>query len=1042
MAGGRDSETGWPCLVRVDSLARAAAEAAQWRAAGATGILAPPPWRTGGQPAGAAPLDADRSEGGAPVRDEIAEASRRLAAGGLSCHLEMALDRVARGAHPDTASAEWLRPEPLDPRTDPRTPREDLCTRRVVQAPPAAFVQAWAARLRDWSALGVAGYCFRTPQHLADEIWHELLGALREADAGVRFIAWTPGLTPEELARCAPVPFDWTVSSLAWWDGRADWLAQEHARLSALAPVLAYAGRRRETRWLAAAAVSGEGLILDGPPDAATLGPIAHWRRRTRLPASFGTVGGRAGRATALVRACPGAGGALLALSAEGDPHAAADLSEWAGLLPAGPDDGRGVPPALRPRPGALLAPAGCALWQWTAPAPPGAPVPAAALPGDGRGLLAPRIGIERIEPAVDGGAWPVKRISHETLAVSATVFTDGHARLAANLCWRACDEAGWHEVPMQARGNDRWSAQCRPERIGGHEYRILAWIDVWAGFCAEWRAKFDAGQALGQSLAEGAQWLARLLHYADGAARDEPQWARVRQALDMLQAAADAPPDARLIEALLSAPLAAFLRDAAKPTFAHATAPLRLWVDRPQARYASWYELFPRSQSPVPGRHGTFDDVIARLPDIRRMGFDVLYLPPIHPIGRRDRKGRNNSPEASPEDVGSPYAIGSEAGGHDAVDPRLGTLDDFVRLVDAARRAGLEIALDFAIQCSPDHPWLRRHRDWFSWRPDGSLRHAENPPKQYQDIVNVAFYADAPPWRRKTALWRALREIVRFWIGHGVRIFRVDNPHTKPLPFWQWLIADIHARDPDVVFLAEAFTRPAMMYRLAKAGFTQSYTYFTWRNAAHELDAYFRELSQPPVADFFRPMFFTSTPDINPLYLQRHGRPGFLVRAALAATGSGLWGVYSGFELCEAAALPDGEEHADSEKYEVRQRDWHAPGNIRAEIARLNAIRRANPALQDHRGYLGLPCEAEGVLAYARYSAAQSNVLLVVVNLDPARAIDVQVPLGPIASAENLLTGAAEHWPDCRAHARLHPESPYGIWRLPGLPSHGLPSH
>jgi starch synthase (maltosyl-transferring) len=515
----------------------------------------------------------------------------------------------------------------------------------------------------------------------------------------------------------------------------------------------------------------------------------------------------------------------------------------------------------------------------------------------------------------------------------------------------------------------------------------------------------------------------------------EAPRWAVAQEALTALQSVADEYPDAALIDRLCAAPLAHVLRDAAQDTFAHASAAMPLWVDRAGARHANWYELFPRSQSPVAGCHGTFEDVIRRLPDIRALGFDVLYLPPIHPIGRQNRKGRNNSLEAAPGDVGSPYAIGSAAGGHDAVDPDLGTLADFERLVAAARQQGLEIALDFAIQCAPDHPWLRRHRDWFNWRPDGSLHHAENPPKKYQDIVNVAFFTDTPPWRRKTALWRALRDIVQFWIARGVRIFRVDNPHTKPLPFWQWLIADIHASDPDVLFLSEAFTRPAMMYRLAKAGFTQSYTYFTWRNTVGELDAYFRELAQPPTADFFRPMLFPSTPDINPRYLQQHGRPGFLVRAVLAATGSGLWGIYNGFELCEAAPLPGTEEHADSEKYELRQRDLHAPGNIRAEIAQLNAIRRANPALQDHRGFHALACSTEGVLAYVRHSPLGSSVLLIIVNLEPERSVDVAVCIEPVTVAENLLTGAAVDWPDGWARARLYPDAPYGIWRLPVLP-------
>ena len=381
-------------------------------------------------------------------------------------------------------------------------------------------------------------------------------------------------------------------------------------------------------------------------------------------------------------------------------------------------------------------------------------------------------------------------------------------------------------------------------------------------------------------------------------------------------------------------------------------TPAIPLDVDRPQAGFASWYEMFPRSATDDPARHGTFVDVIARLPAIRAMGFDVLYFPPIHPIGTTNRKGRNNALRAEPDDVGSPYAIGGPEGGHDAIHPQLGTLDDFRALVAAAKDHGLEIALDFAIQCSPDHPWLREHPDWFRWRPDGSIRFAENPPKKYEDIVNPDFYAEAA----MPGLWLALRDVVQFWVDQGVRIFRVDNPHTKPLPFWHWMIADIRGRHPDVIFLAEAFTRPKLMYRLAKVGFTQSYTYFTWRNTKQEIIEYLTELNAPPVRDFFRPNFFVNTPDINPPFLQTSGRPGFLIRAALACTLSGLWGMYSGFELCEAAPLPGREEYLDSEKYQIRVRDFAAPGNIVGEITALNRIRRAHPALQSHLGVTFYP--------------------------------------------------------------------------------------
>ncbi len=403
--------------------------------------------------------------------------------------------------------------------------------------------------------------------------------------------------------------------------------------------------------------------------------------------------------------------------------------------------------------------------------------------------------------------------------------------------------------------------------------------------------------------------------------------------------------------------------------------------ADRPIASFASWYELFPRSQGALSeDHHGNFDDVISRLPAIRDMGFDVLYFPPIHPIGKTNRKGRNNSLTAAENDPGSPYAIGSAEGGHDAIHAELGTLADFTRMLAAASDNGLEVALDFAVQCSPDHPWLREHPEWFQWRADGSLRHAENPPKKYEDIVNVDFYAadGGAHGPVAPALWLALRDIMLFWIGHGIRIFRVDNPHTKPLSFWQWLISEVRGKNPDVIFLAEAFTRPKVMARLAKIGYNQSYTYFTWRETKDELTQYLDELNAQPLREFFRPHFFVNTPDINPRFLQRSGRAGFVIRAALAGFLSGLWGMYSGFELCEAAAVQDGdrtkEEYLDSEKYQIRVRSWQQPGNIVSEIALINRIRRAAPALHSHLGLKFHRADNEQILFFTkrRYVAAQ----------------------------------------------------------------------
>jgi starch synthase (maltosyl-transferring) len=467
----------------------------------------------------------------------------------------------------------------------------------------------------------------------------------------------------------------------------------------------------------------------------------------------------------------------------------------------------------------------------------------------------------------------------------------------------------------------------------------------------------------------------------------------------------------------------------------------LPLEVDRREAGFATWYEIFPRSQTDDPKRHGTLQDVIATLPRVKAMGFDVLYFPPIHPIGMKNRKGRNNTLTPGPEDVGSPYAIGSEDGGHDALHPQLGTLEDFRALVAAAAEHGMELALDFAIQCSPDHPWLKDHPDWFDWRPDGSIRYAENPPKKYEDIVNVDFYKPGA----MPALWIALRDVVLFWVKEGVRLFRVDNPHTKPLPFWEWMIGEVRARAPEAVFLSEAFTRPKVMYRLAKVGFGQSYTYFTWRNTRAELTQYLQELNEPPVSDFFRPHFFVNTPDINPEFLQVSGRPGHLIRAALAATLSGLWGVYNGFELCEATPVKPGkEEYLDSEKYEVRVWDYDRPGNIKAEITELNRIRRENPALHTHLGVTFINAQHDNILLYLKRTPDGENAILVAVSMDPRNAVEswmelpqwaMGLPNGAPLAVENLMPGGfgEERWDGTHRHLRLDPNSglPFAIWRL-----------
>jgi starch synthase (maltosyl-transferring) len=462
----------------------------------------------------------------------------------------------------------------------------------------------------------------------------------------------------------------------------------------------------------------------------------------------------------------------------------------------------------------------------------------------------------------------------------------------------------------------------------------------------------------------------------------------------------------------------------------------LELVVDRPEARFAAWYEMFPRSQGKAPGKSATFDDCIARLADVAALGFDVVYLVPIHPIGRVNRKGRDNAVVATPEDPGSPYAIGAAEGGHTAINPELGTLDDFRRFVRAAAELGVEVALDFAIQCAPDHPWVAEHKEWFRFRPDGSIRYAENPPKKYEDIVNVEFYNPD-----REGLWTALRDIVLFWIDEGVRTFRVDNPHTKPLPFWEWLIREVKARCPEAIFLSEAFTRPKVMRALAKAGFSQSYTYFTWRNTKQELTEYLSELAYGSAKEYFRPNFFTNTPDILPVSLQEGGRPAFRIRLVLAGTLSPAYGIYNGFDLCENAAIPGREEYIHSEKYEYKVWDWDRPGNIKRDIAILNRFRRENPALHELTNLRFLDCADPNILAYAKATADRGNIVIVVINLDPhgAHGGEILLPLAEWAlaeaqefSVEEAFTGRVTAWRGNRQHLVLDPQTnPAYLFRL-----------
>jgi len=586
------------------------------------------------------------------------------------------------------------------------------------------------------------------------------------------------------------------------------------------------------------------------------------------------------------------------------------------------------------------------------------------------------RIQIQGVSPSIDGGRWPVKRTLGEPLEVSATIFADGHDVLEAALLHRGPEARRWTETRMEHLGNDRFTASIEPETLGRWQYSIAAWIDRFASWHHELERKVESGQAdLAGELAEGAALLGVSALTLDEALEAEPPLLREAET--------------RLDE------------------------PLELIVDRERARFGVWYELFPRS-------FGGFAGVGRALPELAELGFDVVYFPPIHPIGTTQRKGRNNALEAAPGDPGSPWAIGSPVGGHDAISPELGTLADLERLVESARVHELELALDLALQCSPDHPWLKEHPEWFYRRPDGTLKYAENPPKRYQDIYNLNF--DSDDWQ---GLWQALLELVLTWAGRGIRIFRVDNPHTKPVAFWSWLIRESQAVHPDLIFLAEAFTRPAMMATLAKAGFSQSYTYFTWRNTRWELIAYITELTGSALPEFFRPNFFANTPDILTAYLQEGGRPAFEARLVLAATLSPSYGIYSGFENLEREPVRAGsEEYLDSEKYELKSRKLDGP--LLPLVAKLNAIRRQHPSLQRLDDLTFLDTANEQLIAYLKQDG--DDAVLVVVNLDAASAqtglvtVPGELDLPASFAVTDLLTGGDWTWRTGGNYVKLVP--------------------
>ncbi len=976
----------------------------------------------------------------------------------ISAHSAVAAARPDLFRLPDPQSA-------LDPRR--YDPDGDIAHARTDAA--GAFAEWWTERLSMWRDLGVGGFRLLALQDLRPATLHAVVGNVR-ATGDCLFLGWTPGLSREVVGGLQTAGLDFVFSSLPWWDFRAEWPWTELEVLHHVAPAIACVeapfGPRlaaaiadtsllgaacRRALWFAAA--TGDGWLLPMGFEKAATQPMDP-RREQPGPEKIGPDSAADEldlsadiRAANAVQLPPGpplvlsgpAAPVIGILRAGTDPRRAAvgslvlanaDLDRSRTVDAAALLTSSGFAAAIA-EPLAVLAPGEVRVAQLEAAKPITLPQQPISRSADAA-AAAPRIGIERVEPCVDQGRFAAKRTVGDLVVVEADIICDGHDQLAARLLWRSADEADCNEVRMRPLGNDRWRGEFRLSRVGRYLFNVEAWRDAFATFRDELFKKHAAGVDVRLEVIEGRNLVEQTAERAGQAAGQDALPRQLRKLSQRLQDT----DDVGRISTLLSSDTAELMSRADPRPFAvRLDQPCPIDSDRAAASFGSWYEIFPRSMSDDPHRHGTFADVVRHLPRIRDMGFDVLYFPPIHPIGRKNRKGRNNSLQPAPHDPGSPYAIGSDEGGYDAVHPALGTLEEFRALCDAAAEHGLELALDFAIQCSPDHPWLREHHDWFAWRPDGSIRYAENPPKKYEDIVNVDFYANgAIP-----GLWQALCEVVLFWAKQGVRIFRVDNPHTKPFPFWEWLIAEVRAQYPDAIFLAEAFTRPKVMARLGKIGFTQSYTYFTWRNTKRELQEYLTELTTTDLREFFRPNFFVNTPDINPPFLQTSGRPGYLIRATLAATLSALWGVYSGFELCEGTPIPGREEYLDSEKYQIRAWDWNRPGNIVSDIATLNHIRRRNPALHSQLGLTFLACDNDQVMLYEKATPDRSNVVLVAVSLDPfhSQTASFELPLwnwklsdDATLAAEDLLHDRAFSWHGKWQRVTLDPASPCAIWR------------
>ena len=942
----------------------------------------------------------------------------------------------------------------------------------------AETVAYFAELVRYYARLGFRGFRCDAAYKVPARVWHALIAAARSVAPDCLFAAETLGARLPEVQRLQGAGFDYLFNSSKWWDFASPWLLEQYDSFRAIAPSIAFP-ESHDTERLAAeleragcdeasiAAHCRQAYAFAACFSTGVMMPMGYefgWRRRLDVvttrpeqaePRRF-DLSSAIAEINAVKRATPALNeeGPQQRLTPSGDPlvvlaRRALSGEDWAFslintdgetaneidtdllldaveeepllLTEAGAGPGPGIELVVEPREVRVLR--GCRAPARLIPAERG---PQSAM----HALWSPdaRILIETVSPELDGGRFPAKRVVGDTLAVAADLLRDGHDALAAVILYRAEGDAVWHEAPMRLVDNDRWLGRFPLTENTRYRYTIEAWTDAFASWRADTLKKQQAGQDLAIDLREGRDLLAAAAGRAAGADRE-----LLHRLLDAFEREAAAGRAEIMLSRLLAQAMARWPDRRGATRYGRE---LELVVDRPLARFAAWYEMFPRSQGRIAGQGASFEDAIARLPEIQAMGFDVVYLPPIHPIGRVNRKGRDNSLVVAPGDPGSPYAIGAAEGGHDAVHPELGGIAGFRRFVAATRALGMEVALDFAIQCAPDHPWVSQHPQWFVFRPDGTIKYAENPPKKYQDIVNVDFYNPD-----RDALWQALRDVVLYWIGEGVKIFRVDNPHTKPLPFWEWLIREVQSRHPETIFLAEAFTRPKMMHALAKAGFTQSYTYFTWRVSKAELTEYGTELAQGPAKEYFRPNFFTNTPDILPVHLQQGGRAAFRIRLVLAATLSPVYGIYSGFELCENRAIPDSEEYLHSEKYEYKVWDWDRPGHIKDDIARLNRLRRDHPALHHLVNLRFHPADHPQILFYGKAGAEGSDPVFVAVNLDPfaAHAAEVEFPLAEMGiaatetfTATELLTGEEHRWRGARQRVTLDPgANPAAIFRI-----------